>query len=428
MEQEILSISERGYRFTSNVYKGYQHLWQAKRELFIHHIVIDSIQDAAVNLGFNSILQFGFKAEDVAVVSTSVHDQLHEMFPGYQCSSHSRSSIDNGTPLPNGPGMTSVMGKLSSGSLLEEIPETTTPLPSVTIPNVAQPSPVSVVASRSQNFEPIDPNLLNLGGHCGSCSPTPPRSGSGKLKKTKTSLKLNEKEGKPPEYFPDIKPKNDYYNKFISNTEAFFIDIIFHVKLESAWALVFPPLYAAKVEFIEADFPNWGKNLINWVGIRPLEGVFMLDTLSKVTLGEENPLRSNSLSKEISNDYINPRAEDDWHKEFMEGLNLHMSVVDTIGHMIDYALLIHAQTSKTGVINTLPNIAVIVIILAALHYNTDHKHAEIDIAIEEKKKHNNEDLLAATEVEEPETSDIHKELCLAGQCTAETGFTDPTDF
>jgi hypothetical protein len=420
MTQEILSIYDRGYRFTSNVYKGYQHLlqYQTMKEMFLHHIIIDSFQDSAVNLGFNYILQFGFKTEEVAIVSNSVHDELHKVF-GYQCRSTScltKSSSSTGTPLPDGPGMTS-MNKLSSESLLYgDI--STPPLPIV---NAAKPSPISIVAPRSQTFEPIDPSNLDLYS-CGSCNQSPARSDStNQLKKTKTSLNLDNNKvdtSNFPSEFPDIKPENDYYNKFTSNAEAFFSDVIFHAKLKFAWALAFPLLYAAKIEFIEADFPNWAKTIINWVGIRPLEGVFMLDTLSKVTLGEDNPLRSNILTEEISNDYINPRAEDDWHKEFMEALSIHMSVQDTAFHMFDYAMLIYAQVSKTGLINTAPNIVAIAIILAAFHYNTDHKHAEIDIAIEERKKHSNEDIFETTE----------EDLCLAGQCATDTEFTSSTDF
>ena len=427
MTQEISSLSDSGSRFTTNIYKGYQYIWKGKNELFLHHIVIDSFQDSGVNLGFNYILQFGFKTEEVAILSNSVHDELHKAF-GYQCRSTScltKSSSSTGTPLPDGPGMTSI-NQLSSESLLHgDI--STPPLPII---NSAKASPISIAAPRSQTFKPIDPSNLDLYS-CGICNQSPARSDStNQLKKSKTSLNLSNKleNSNLPSEFPDIQPENDYYNKLISNAGHFISDVAFHAVLKSTAALAFPIIYAAKLELSETDFPNWGKNIINWVGIRPLEGVFMLDTLSKVTLGEENLLRSNSLTKEISNDYINPRAEDDEYKEFMEGLNLYMSAADAFMHVIDYVSLTYAQVSKTGLINTAPNIVALAFVIVALHYNTDHKHTEINHAIEEKKKHKNEDISISTELGKQEVCDIQEHLFLAGQCTSNTGITDSTDF
>lgn len=172
---------------------------------------------------------------------------------------------------------------------------------------------------------------------------------------------------------------------------GFINEWLFHSQVKLISTIFFPIIYSfSKIDAL-SGLPT-SLSYINipfkFMGINPLEGIYVANDFLKSALGKDNIIYNNQVTNYFTNGYIDLRSENVEYADFMDSYRSFMESIDSALHVKDnFDVYMNNDILKNPVVAK--KAAIHVGGLAALYYHTEKAQEAVDGFIHNKQLKSN---------------------------------------
>jgi|GEM_PF-4187733 len=164
----------------------------------------------------------------------------------------------------------------------------------------------------------------------------------------------------------------------------FIKDFAIHALIKITSTIIFPFIYNMpsyiKHDNVFMKYTNEGmENIVKYVGVNPLEGIFAISTL----IPSDNIIKNNSITNWVYDNYIKSRAQDPLYDKEIKDYDLYMEAVDGLSHFADHIGAIRSNIDSPYMYLKVPAMTAA---FFALSYNTENKESEIDQSVNDARE------------------------------------------
>ena len=322
----------------------YSYLWKAKWEIITEYVILDSIQDALIDTGIYSFLNWGSS-------KTLIHD----------CSSHSLfSSTSSG----------SLISRVTTDNRIPQIARNFATLFPALLETIQSSNsitrPLSAPCCASAHTFPTQNTLENM-VYCGTITNTLNQDSFDHVPNTETSEadQIN---------IANTANPIDITTSWLQNYAWSFT---YHMVVKSTATAAFPLVYYYFTNshncgegYSCKKFEYFVEEAIKYSSINPLEGLYAFDKI----IGD-------NLIKYFPN-YIESRATDSDYKDFMDSYTRWMELIDAGMHILDLSKNIWQNIAEPYMWAKVPALTGM---FAIFKSNTDTQEEKIDLLIENSR-------------------------------------------